>query len=89
MLLLILIEELSNSPILQRVCPHVFALASYTGIDKILKNIVGLHAKAFVVTKTKYYARDYFNINRSVMNVNCYYNVYFSVKSFYPHFSVL
>ena len=26
------------------------------------------------------------NVNCSVMNVNCYYIVYFSVKSFYPHF---
>ena len=25
-------------------------------------------------------------MNSSVMNVNCYYIVYFSVKSFYPHF---
>ena len=33
-----------------------------------------------------YYARNHFNNNRFVMNVNCCYIVYFNVKSFYPHF---
>ena len=38
---------------------------------------------------TKYYASDYFKVNRFVMNVNCYFIVYFSLKSFYPHFHVI
>ena len=52
---------------------------------KSLKALLVLHAKTFELT-TKYYASDYFKVNRFIMNVNRYYIVYFSVKSFYPHF---
>ena len=38
------------------------------------------------MTLIKYYASDCFELNSSLMNVNCFYIVYFSVKSFYPHF---
>ena len=76
-----------NSPISQNVCLHAVAHASYTGVDKITKTLLVLHAKTFEMTKPSIInASDYFKVNRSVMNVNCYYIVYFSVKSFIPHF---
>ena len=75
-----------NSPVLQSARPRAVVLASYTGVDKLIKSTVGFTRKDIWIDKTKYYASDYFKVNRFVMNVNCYYNVYFSVKSFYPHF---
>ena len=35
----------NNSPVLQSARPHAVALASYTGVDKIIKNTVGFTRK--------------------------------------------
>ena len=75
-----------NLPVSQNACPRTVALASYT---KSLKPLLVSHARTFEMNKTnltKYYASEYFKVNRSVMNVNCYFIVYFSLKTFYPHF---
>ena len=54
---------------------------------KSLKKLWVLHAKTFEMTIISIMnASDCFKVNSSVMNVNCYYIVYFSIKSFYPHF---
>ena len=72
-----------NSPVLQN---DEVALASYTDVINITKNTVGFTLKDILNYWIMYYASDYFEVNRAVMNVNCYFIVHFSVKSFYPHF---
>ena len=39
------IKGFSNSPVLQSARPHAVALASYTVVDKIIKNTVGFTRK--------------------------------------------
>ena len=39
------ITENFNSPVLQSVRPRAVALASYTGVDKIIKSTVGFTRK--------------------------------------------
>ena len=76
-----------NSPVSQNASPHAVAHASYTGVDKIAKTLMVLHAQTFEMTKPSIInASDYFKVNTSVRNANCYYIVYFSVKSFISHF---
>ena len=78
-----------NSPVLQNTRPLAVVLASHIVVDKIIENTVGFTCKDIWNDLTKYYANEYFKVNRSVMNVNCYHIVYFSVKLIYPHFSII
>ena len=45
---------------------------------KSLITLLVLRAKTFEITK--YYASDYFKVNRSLMNVNCYYSEVFQCE---------
>ena len=68
-----LISQFARST--KRARPHAVALASYTEDGKITKNTVGFTRKDIwndFTNLTKYYASDYFKVNRSVMNLNCY-----------------
>ena len=82
-------NELLLWPVSQNARTRAVALASYTEDNIITKNTVGFTCKDIwndYTNLTKYYANDYLKVNRSVINVNCYFIVYFSLKSFYPHF---
>ena len=79
-------NHISDRPVLQSAHPRAVALASYTVVDKIIKNTVGFTRKAIWNDYNWYYASDCLKVSSSVMNVNCYNIVYFSMKSFHPHF---
>ena len=76
------------SPVLQNVHPYAVALASYTGVDKITKTLLVLHAETFEMTKPSIMQVIILMLIDLlwmwIVNI-----VYFSVKSFYPHFQVI